>query len=394
MAFPSRHLDVAGRPLLVRAYFTIQRHLPVYDEGLFGRGMIAISERGRWRFTEFPEIVADDLFLDSLFDRSERVLVAGATTAVATPLRTDDLVRRLVRVRRGNAALRAKAHASPGPGVRPANRTSWLRHVVLRRPWLAPAATVYVAITLYAAVLARRGPLDRHGVGAGRVLAGCGRGGGAVTAVSTSASTASDPRRDTEPGEAGYWVTATPPAGAGRVAGIRDVRISFDDGNPPMSRSGCRACRSAGCPRRSSPWPAGSTSRAASSADDLRVAPAGMRIGSHGMDHRPGAGSTTGSAAARAREARPVSPRRPAARSTRPRCRWAATTGASSAVRRLGTPVHTSDRFRARDTAWLQPRFSLRRGDTVDSVRREMLTRASPGQRAHRAAVITAKRLR
>ena len=159
VAFPSRHLDVAGRPLLVRAYFTIQRHLPVYDEGLFGRGMIAISERGRWRFTAFPEIVADDLFLDSLFDRSERVLVAGAATTVATPLRTGDLVRRLVRVRRGNAALRAKAHVSPGPGVRPANRTSWLRHVVLRRPWLAPAATVYVAITLYAAVLARRGPL-------------------------------------------------------------------------------------------------------------------------------------------------------------------------------------------------------------------------------------------
>ncbi len=157
VAFPSRRLDVRGRPLPVRAYFAIQRHLPVFDEGLFGRGMIAISAEGRGRFSTFPEIVADDLFLDSLFERSERLRVKGVATTVATPLRTRDLVRRLVRVRRGNAALRATAPPSVGPGVRQADRTSWLRNVVLRRPWLAPAAALYVGITLYAAIAARRG---------------------------------------------------------------------------------------------------------------------------------------------------------------------------------------------------------------------------------------------
>jgi glycosyltransferase involved in cell wall biosynthesis len=159
VAFPSRRLDVTGRPLMVRAYFAIQQHLPVFDEGLFGRGMIAVSEKGRCRFCQFPQVVADDLFLDSLFDSTERVRVTEVETTVATPLRTRDLVRRLVRVRRGNAALRARARTAPGPGVRRADRTSWLRDVVLRRPWLAPAATVYVAITLYAALLARRGPV-------------------------------------------------------------------------------------------------------------------------------------------------------------------------------------------------------------------------------------------
>jgi glycosyltransferase involved in cell wall biosynthesis len=159
VAFPARRLDVTHRPLLVRAYYAIQRHLPVFDQGLFGRGMIAVSEQGRWRFCQFPEVVADDLFLDSLFDRTERVCVAEVETCVATPRRTRDLVRRLVRVRRGNAALRARARPTSGPGVRGADRTSWLRDVVLRRPWLAPAATVYVAITLYAALLARRRPL-------------------------------------------------------------------------------------------------------------------------------------------------------------------------------------------------------------------------------------------
>jgi glycosyltransferase involved in cell wall biosynthesis len=159
VAFPSRRLDVTGRPLLVRAYFAIQRHLPVFEEGLFGRGMIAVSEAGRRRYGEFPQVVADDLFLDSLFDRTERVRVTEVETTVATPLATRDLVRRLVRVRRGNAALRAQALTTPGPGVRRPDRTSWLRDVVVRRPWLAPAAGAYVAITVYAAALARRGPV-------------------------------------------------------------------------------------------------------------------------------------------------------------------------------------------------------------------------------------------
>jgi hypothetical protein len=40
--------------------------------------------------------------------------------------------------------------------VRRAARSSWLRDVVLPRPWLAPAGACYAAITLTAALLARR----------------------------------------------------------------------------------------------------------------------------------------------------------------------------------------------------------------------------------------------
>jgi hypothetical protein len=144
----------------VRAYFAIQRHLPVFDEGLFGRGLIVLSREGRERFGEFPQVVADDLFLDSLFTSAERVRRHDATTTIATPLHTRDLVRRLVRVRRGNLALRVGAPSRPGRDVRRSDRTSWLRDVVLRRPWLAPAAAAYVAITVWAALLARRGQVD------------------------------------------------------------------------------------------------------------------------------------------------------------------------------------------------------------------------------------------
>jgi hypothetical protein len=150
-------IDLAGSPLVVRAYFAINNRLPVFNEALFGRGMIALSERGRSRFGTFPNMVADDLFLDSLFSSAEKRQVEEFATVVAAPRRTRDLVRRLVRVRRGNAAMREAGRAGEiGVDVRAARRMSWLRDVVLPRPWLAPAAAVYVAISLLAALEARR----------------------------------------------------------------------------------------------------------------------------------------------------------------------------------------------------------------------------------------------
>ena len=167
VAVPDRRLVLSGRPIAVRCYYAIQSRLPAARTGLFGRGMIALSEAGRARFERFPDVVADDLFLDSLFSADERVVVAGVHTLVETPRRTRDLVRRLTRVRRGNAALRARADAGEVPvaDVRAARRTSWLTDVVLRQPWLLPAGVVFAAITVVAEVRARRGD-DGWGVDA------------------------------------------------------------------------------------------------------------------------------------------------------------------------------------------------------------------------------------
>ncbi|WP_430791663.1 glycosyltransferase [Actinoplanes sp. G11-F43] len=152
-----RELDVTGRPVLVRAYYAIHGRLPVLRDGLFGRGVVAVSEKGRARFGRFPELVADDLYLDSQFSREEKAHLDAYTSMISTPRRTADLVRRLVRVRAGNTAMRAAAaRGEITVGVRAADRSSWLRDVVLPHPWLAPAAVCYVAITALAAWSARR----------------------------------------------------------------------------------------------------------------------------------------------------------------------------------------------------------------------------------------------
>ena len=168
-AVPCRRLDVTGRPLLVRAYFAVNGRLPAFQDSLIGRGMIALSERGRARFNTFPIMVADDLFLDSLFSRSEKLSVGSVEVVVATPWQTSDLIRRLARVRRGNAAMREAGREGTVPAkVRSADRLAWFRTVVLLRPHLAPAGIVYVMISGLAAVLSRRKPRSANSWGARR----------------------------------------------------------------------------------------------------------------------------------------------------------------------------------------------------------------------------------
>jgi glycosyltransferase involved in cell wall biosynthesis len=158
---PKRKIELDKRPLVVRAFFRIQTRLPVYENGLVGRGAIMVSEAGRARFTEFPDETADDLFLDSLFGLNERTIVDGVTCIIEGPHTTKDLLRRIIRVRRGNIQLRQSELTismadQPTPHVRRSDTWSWLRDVVVPHPTLAPAGIVYAALTLIAEWQARR----------------------------------------------------------------------------------------------------------------------------------------------------------------------------------------------------------------------------------------------
>lgn len=159
-AAPRRQLVATGRPLIVRGYTAVHSRLPGMRGALVGRGAVMLSESARSRFGDFPAVVADDLFLDSVVGPDERVEVGEVVSRVETPRTTRDLLRRLERVRRGNAALRAADVTGATTGatgaVRASDRWSWLRDVVLPRPWLLPAGAVYVAVTLVAARRARR----------------------------------------------------------------------------------------------------------------------------------------------------------------------------------------------------------------------------------------------
>jgi glycosyltransferase involved in cell wall biosynthesis len=158
-AVPRRRVVTDGRPLAVKGYFAINERLPVFTHGLFGRGMIALSEEGRRRFDRFPDLIADDLFLDSLFADAEKAEAPEVEIFVEAPLTTKSLLRRLIRVRRGNTQMRAaSSDGAIEVDVRASDKWSWLRDVVLREPRLILAAIPYLLVTLSAAMLARRTP--------------------------------------------------------------------------------------------------------------------------------------------------------------------------------------------------------------------------------------------
>jgi glycosyltransferase involved in cell wall biosynthesis len=155
---PRRNINTVGRPWPVKAYFSINERLPVFRNGLFGRGMIAVSAEGRARFDEFPTMIADDLFIDSQYADAEKAEAVEVGVLVEAPYTTKDLLNRLVRVRRGNVQMRAASAAGDlGIDVRSSDKWAWLRDVVAPNPQLAFAAIPYVVITVLASRLARRG---------------------------------------------------------------------------------------------------------------------------------------------------------------------------------------------------------------------------------------------
>ncbi|MFI5937433.1 glycosyltransferase [Actinoplanes sp. NPDC051494] len=154
-AVPRPVVDTSSSTLPVRAYYAINSRLPIFRGRLFGRGVIAISATARARFPRFPDITADDMLVDAVVAPGEKAEI-DAPISVLAPRTGGELVRRLARSRDGNAEFwRFVASAPDGFGELPgpvagSSTTSWMRNVVLRAPWLAPAAVVYVAVVLLA----------------------------------------------------------------------------------------------------------------------------------------------------------------------------------------------------------------------------------------------------
>ena len=154
-AVPRPMVDTSASTWPVRAYYAVNARLPVFRGRLFGRGVIAVSRRARARFDEFPELTADDMFLDAIVAAEEKSEI-DADVRVLAPKRSADLIRRLARSRDGNEEFwrfveaGAGGHAlalDPVPGP---SRSAWLSAVVLRAPWLLPAAVCYVAFVALA----------------------------------------------------------------------------------------------------------------------------------------------------------------------------------------------------------------------------------------------------
>ncbi len=148
-------VDLRGSSLAVRAYYRIWARLPYVREGMIGVGVYALSEEGRRRFADFPEIIADDGYVRSLFGAGERIRVDDAPVRVYAPAGFSDLVRIKTRSRLGRYQLRQRF---PDLVARERTTKSYRNAIwtIVVRPWLWPAAIVYAAVLVQTRRRARR----------------------------------------------------------------------------------------------------------------------------------------------------------------------------------------------------------------------------------------------
>ncbi|MQY36714.1 hypothetical protein SRB17_47160 [Streptomyces sp. RB17] len=146
---PERQIPLAACAWRVRAYYQVWQRLPAVREGLFGRGVIAVSKAGQARIAALPPLMADDLAASLAFAPEERLVVRAASAVIQPPRTWPDLIKRRVRAAVSTAQVEQHqgAHrASARTGK--ADLTAMLR----REPRLLAGVVVFVA----AAVAARR----------------------------------------------------------------------------------------------------------------------------------------------------------------------------------------------------------------------------------------------
>ncbi len=151
-AVPRMTIDASASTWPVRAYYRVNERLPVFTNRLFGRGVICLSPAARALFGQFPDLIADDMFVDAVVPADAKVEI-DQPIVVTAARRVPELVRRLARAAEGNAEFWRFAATSPVPLADPvagSSPMSWLRDVVSRSPRLWPAAACYVAITVAA----------------------------------------------------------------------------------------------------------------------------------------------------------------------------------------------------------------------------------------------------
>lgn len=138
IAAPRFDIDTSGSSWAIRQYFKVWRESDYARRGHIG-GAFGISAAGRARFGAFPDIIADDRFIQLQFADDERRILATQVFSVAAPRNLAAQIRRSVRVHAGNAQLRDATMGTAGPS----SRFSALIRRCARRPALWPGLTIY-----------------------------------------------------------------------------------------------------------------------------------------------------------------------------------------------------------------------------------------------------------
>jgi N-acetylglucosaminyldiphosphoundecaprenol N-acetyl-beta-D-mannosaminyltransferase len=157
-AVPQLDLALADVPLLLRWYWDVWTRLPEVRQGLFGRGVLAVTEAGYERISKLPPVFADDLIASLAFSPAERAIAEDARVVVYPPRTFRDLIRIRARATSGVNQVEQTAGAPPSTArTRPAD----LLVIAREEPLAAPKVALFLLVALLVRAKARR--MRRHG---------------------------------------------------------------------------------------------------------------------------------------------------------------------------------------------------------------------------------------
>jgi glycosyltransferase involved in cell wall biosynthesis len=106
-ARPPFRYDTAHSSAVVRRYYRARARVPAVMGSIWGAGIYGLSAAGRARFADYPDVVAEDLFVDQHFRPGEIDIVGDEPVVVVAPARYRDLLKVMRRAYRGKAENRS-----------------------------------------------------------------------------------------------------------------------------------------------------------------------------------------------------------------------------------------------------------------------------------------------
>jgi hypothetical protein len=141
VAAPRFRVDTTGSDWLVRQHYRIWELSAYRTTGHVGSGVYAVSASGRTRWTDFPDVIADDRFVQQRFALDERRTLPDHSFTVRAPRTFAAQLRRTIRIDAGNRQLPASMQVVAA--VPASSRFAHLLRRVAARPSLWPALGVY-----------------------------------------------------------------------------------------------------------------------------------------------------------------------------------------------------------------------------------------------------------
>ncbi|TAI67863.1 glycosyltransferase [Bradyrhizobium sp. Leo170] len=146
-AAPTADINVTGCSWLVRKYYGIRSRLPSSRQGIGGSGVYALSEAGRRRFGQFPDVIADDTYVCLQFRPGERATLPCVSSTVFPPRTVLQLIAVRTRAYRGIFEL---VQRFPELRVNKGEANNRTLIALFKEPRLWPGLLVYCCVNIVA----------------------------------------------------------------------------------------------------------------------------------------------------------------------------------------------------------------------------------------------------